>query len=257
MRRLTRVSTLVLGLVGCTLAGFSLAPAAVKDPPPGATALCKDGTYSYSATRSGTCSHHGGVAVWLAPTPTTIATPPGSTTPASTAASTTTNTVTTSTIGPATTTTQATTRTTASGDYPFPPQTVFAGCRAAGPLPESSCTPGADFSFVTTAQICVAGYSSSVRDVTTSRKNAVYAEYSVGSHPTGSYEIDHLVPLELGGSNDTANLWPEAASPKPGFHEKDRIENALHSRVCSGALSLWDAQRQIAANWLAVGVQIR
>jgi uncharacterized protein YraI len=33
--------------------------------PPGATALCRDGTYSFSQSRSGTCSHHGGVAKWL------------------------------------------------------------------------------------------------------------------------------------------------------------------------------------------------
>lgn len=32
--------------------------------PSGATARCRDGTYSYSASRRGTCSHHGGVAVW-------------------------------------------------------------------------------------------------------------------------------------------------------------------------------------------------
>jgi hypothetical protein len=32
-----------------------------------ATALCKDGTYSFSAHRSGTCSHHGGVKTWLNP----------------------------------------------------------------------------------------------------------------------------------------------------------------------------------------------
>ena len=31
----------------------------------GATAICKDGTYSYSQSRSGTCSHHGGVKTWL------------------------------------------------------------------------------------------------------------------------------------------------------------------------------------------------
>ena len=42
------------------------AATAVADPaPPGATARCRDGTYSYSQHRSGTCSHHGGVAVWL------------------------------------------------------------------------------------------------------------------------------------------------------------------------------------------------
>lgn len=33
--------------------------------PAGATARCEDGTYSFSESRSGTCSHHGGVAVWL------------------------------------------------------------------------------------------------------------------------------------------------------------------------------------------------
>lgn len=33
--------------------------------PDGATAQCNDGSYSYSAHRSGTCSHHGGVATWL------------------------------------------------------------------------------------------------------------------------------------------------------------------------------------------------
>ncbi len=33
--------------------------------PSGATALCNDGTYSYSQHRSGTCSHHGGVAQWI------------------------------------------------------------------------------------------------------------------------------------------------------------------------------------------------
>lgn len=31
----------------------------------GATAICRDGTYSYSQSRRGTCSHHGGVRTWL------------------------------------------------------------------------------------------------------------------------------------------------------------------------------------------------
>jgi hypothetical protein len=33
--------------------------------PAGATAECEDGTYSFSESRSGTCSHHGGVKRWL------------------------------------------------------------------------------------------------------------------------------------------------------------------------------------------------
>jgi hypothetical protein len=40
-------------------------PAASESAPPGATAQCRDGDYSYSQSRSGTCSGHGGVAHWL------------------------------------------------------------------------------------------------------------------------------------------------------------------------------------------------
>ena len=36
-----------------------------------------------------------------------------------------------------------------------------------------------------------------------------------GSHHGSAYEVDHLISLELGGSNEVANLWPEAATPKP------------------------------------------
>ncbi|MBD8873840.1 DUF3761 domain-containing protein [Rhodanobacter sp. DHB23] len=34
-------------------------------PPEGATAQCRDNTYSFSQHHQGTCSHHGGVARWL------------------------------------------------------------------------------------------------------------------------------------------------------------------------------------------------
>src|SRR5690348_10100065 len=33
--------------------------------PAGATAQCRDGTFSFSQHHRGTCSHHGGVAQWL------------------------------------------------------------------------------------------------------------------------------------------------------------------------------------------------
>jgi hypothetical protein len=88
--------------------------------------------------------------------------------------------------------------------------------------------------------------------VSTTVKNQVYKEYGIKSHPTGAYEVDHLVSLELGGSNDIANLWPEAASPKPGFHEKDKVENYLHQQVCSGMMGLAEAQRLIATDWFSV-----
>lgn len=40
-------------------------PTYAPSAPPGASAQCRDGTYSFSHSRRGTCSHHGGVAQWL------------------------------------------------------------------------------------------------------------------------------------------------------------------------------------------------
>jgi hypothetical protein len=40
-------------------------PVQADRPPSGATAKCRDGTYSFSQNHRGTCSHHGGVAAWL------------------------------------------------------------------------------------------------------------------------------------------------------------------------------------------------
>jgi hypothetical protein len=131
-------------------------------------------------------------------------------------------------------------------------QTQTAGCVAHGGLPDVACTPGAIIPTVTKDQICIPGYASSVRNVPVSEKDQVYAEYGITHHLAGQYEVDHLVSLELGGSNDIANLWPEAASPTPGFHEKDKVENYLHDQVCAGAISLQSAQQEIATNWLAV-----
>jgi hypothetical protein len=85
----------------------------------------------------------------------------------------------------------------------------------------------------------------------------VYREYGIVERTTGEYEVDHLVPLEAGGSNDIANLFPEAAEPRPGFHEKDQVENYLHDQVCAGRMSLFDAQRAIATNWLEIYERLR
>ena len=62
-------------------------------------------------------------------------------------------------------------------------------------------------------------------------------------------EIDHIVPLELGGSNDIANLFPEGADAHPGYREKDTLENRLHLLVCAGSLGLGAARTGIAADW--------
>jgi hypothetical protein len=131
----------------------------------------------------------------------------------------------------------------------FGKPTKFSNCVAQNGVQDKACTPGAIFTDATVAQICTSGYSSSVRNVPTSVKDQVYAAYNITSHFSGQYEVDHLISLELGGSNDISNLWPELASPKPGFHEKDAVENYLHSQICDGKMSLQKAQELIAGDW--------
>src|SRR5205807_2565004 len=99
-------------------------------------------------------------------------------------------------------------------------QTRFAACHVRNLLPDPGCTPGAVFTGATVGRVCTPGYSHSVRNVPESLKRRVYAEYGIERHAPGSYEVDHLVSLELGGNNSIANLWPEVA---PGYHEKDAI----------------------------------
>jgi hypothetical protein len=128
------------------------------------------------------------------------------------------------------------------------------GCRVRGPLPDRRCSPGAVYTDATVALICTPGYSTKVRDVPESEKAAVYSEYGIPRQHYGRpYEVDHIVSLELGGSNAIANLYPEAAfDPSPGFHVKDRLENRLHALVCEGRMGLGAVQRSIASNWVAL-----
>lgn len=70
---------------------------------------------------------------------------------------------------------------------------------------------------------------------------------------TADYEEDHLIPLEVGGNpTDPNNLWPEPYAEPNGARDKDKVENSLHDRVCSGQMTLADAQGLIATNWEAV-----
>jgi hypothetical protein len=126
-------------------------------------------------------------------------------------------------------------------------RTKTAGCTL-GPLPDRGCSPGALDARRTTPVICSKRFhTGDVRSVPDSLKHQVEVEYGLAPKRYGStLEIDHIISLELGGSNDIANLYPELA---PGYHMKDVLENRLHKLVCSGAMTLHTAQRRIAADW--------
>jgi hypothetical protein len=81
-------------------------------------------------------------------------------------------------------------------------------------------------------------------------------EYGYADSRLRDYEEDHFIPLELGGNpTDPRNLWPEpfqTSIADGGAHAKDKVENYLHAEVCSGSLTLEQAQREIAEDWYRV-----
>ncbi len=116
-------------------------------------------------------------------------------------------------------------------------------------LPDARLTPGATRS-VTRADVCTPGAASQARRVSPTTRQAAFKRYGIA--PSSSlYELDHLIPLELGGSNTLANLWPQAYAGTPNAHTKDRLENQMHYLVCQGRVTLEEAQRAIAADWVA------
>jgi hypothetical protein len=119
-----------------------------------------------------------------------------------------------------------------------------------GWLPDPECSPGDVFRNCGKAEICTPGYTETVRNVSANKKDQVYNNYGVLTRLKGEWEMDHIIPLTLCGSNDALNLFPQPAEPKLGFHEKDWLEVKGRDLVCSGNISLQEAQVRIASNWI-------
>ncbi len=123
-------------------------------------------------------------------------------------------------------------------------------------LPNPKLTPGDVLPAASADDVCTPGWATEHRHVTESMRDQVYAEYGknpqeVGYCGAAGCEVDHLIALELGGSNDIKNLWPQPTGPPlPGAFDKDGLENELHHLVCKGKISLTDAQKCIASNWV-------
>jgi len=122
---------------------------------------------------------------------------------------------------------------------------------AAAVVADPARTPGVVNPAVTQANIrstiCRRGWTATVRppvEYTNALKRKQMRVYRE-TGPPSAYQEDHLVSLELGGDpTDPRNLWPE---PYPRASAVDQIENELNAKVCSGSLSLHDAQDEEAA----------
>jgi hypothetical protein len=117
-------------------------------------------------------------------------------------------------------------------------------------VPDPTLTPGA-VRTTNIGEICSTG-TRELRHWSRERDDRIMIEYGLppGSHP--DYEVDHLVPLGIGGADDDANLWAEprrSVEPVWNAERKDELEWKLRELVCSGALDVRQAQHEISADW--------
>ncbi|MFH5877398.1 hypothetical protein [Arthrobacter sp. NA-172] len=124
-------------------------------------------------------------------------------------------------------------------------------------LPDPACTPGATDPSITQdnigSTICKSGYTATVRppaSATDKIKQESLREY--GQNTVHTTEYDHLISLELGGTNSVSNLWPEPNQngATGTTNPKDAVENTLHKAVCDQKVKLTDAQNAIAHDWV-------
>ncbi len=121
-------------------------------------------------------------------------------------------------------------------------------------MPDRTLTPG---SALTTAAavVCASGYLSSIQDVGEDLRRSVYAAYAVDHAQRDGYELDHLVPVELGGDNSERNLWPQPRTGPGAAAVKNGLESHLQDLVCAGTVPLAEVQQAIAADWSAANVR--
>ena len=118
-------------------------------------------------------------------------------------------------------------------------------------LPDRHLTPGATV-LMSRDEVCRAT-SIGNKPVPVALQREVFREYGIRSNADAprAYEVDYLITPALGGADDLRNLWPESYEATVwNAHVKDQLEDYLRDRVCTGALDLGKAQRDLAVNWI-------
>ena len=129
----------------------------------------------------------------------------------------------------------------------------------AGELPDRKLSPGTVNAAISEqqyrAQCHTKGWTRLYRppvSFTNSLKKLQMKEYSYPLARIRDYEEDHVVPLCLAGApQDPANLWPQPRFGEWSADRKDTLEAKLCQLVCDGRVPLAEAQREIAADWIA------
>lgn len=126
-------------------------------------------------------------------------------------------------------------------------------------VPDQTLTPGVIAS-TDAEEVCATGadgtYSAQHRHTSVAMKKAVYKNYNINKKGR-DFEVDHRVPLALGGADDIKNLWPQEGWKHPSFHDKDKLESYLWREVCKNqTMGLEEAQSLLLGDWTKAYEQV-
>ena len=121
---------------------------------------------------------------------------------------------------------------------------------AAGAVPDPAMTPGATGA-AGLAELCAPAKPVVPAAIDREMALRIFRNHGIANPEPLAYELDHLVPPELGGITAAENLWPQAYRGTVwNAHAKDALEDRLLRRACSGEVSLQAAQNDIARHWV-------
>jgi hypothetical protein len=119
-------------------------------------------------------------------------------------------------------------------------------------IPDPTITPGV---VRTTDAFAVCDHNTrELRHASRARAEIIMRTHEISMTDRADYEIDHLIPLGIGGADDNANLWPQprkTIETEWTAERKDVLEHKLHAMVCKGEIEITDAQAAFAQDWTA------
>lgn len=135
--------------------------------------------------------------------------------------------------------------------------TIFVSCGSglgddrpgAFALPFPDKTPGAT-SQATAQELCRHHTTVAHSTISPEMTGRIFASYGI-ERGRESYVIDWLVPEDLGGTNDLANLWPQLTVGPLNHGDKVKLDHQLHKLVCDGKVRLVTAQKALEDDWTA------
>lgn len=119
-------------------------------------------------------------------------------------------------------------------------------------VPDPTLSPG---SIRTTDPVEICTHSTrEFRHWSREADDRILIEYGFPPGPHPEVEIDHLIPLSVGGADTDANKWPEprrSVEPVWNAEAKDRLEMRLHNLICEGMIGVTEAQAAYTNDWTA------